>query len=145
MTDRLQTRCKISVEATANGEMVSDTFSVTVNEITSVGEYLVGGEEADVLNGTEEDDSLFGGKGDDTISGGEGSDVFVLESDSGQDLISDFADGIDRIGLTRGIVFEDLTITGSNNTQIIDSNDNILMVLSEVNANTITAEDFITL
>ena len=106
---------------------------------------LEGGMDDDLLSGGPGDDLLSGGMGNDTLWGKEGADIFVLESNISQDLVSDFTDGIDRIGLTEGIIFEYLTITGSDNAQIVDSNDNILMILSDVNADAITPEDFIAL
>ena len=106
---------------------------------------LDGGEGNDILSGGLGNDILSGGMGNDALWGKEGADIFVLELNSGQDLVGDFSNGIDRIGLTEGIVFEDLTITGGNNAQIIDSNDRVLMILSGINADVITSEDFIAL
>ena len=113
---------------------------------------LLGNQGNDILKGDENKDLLFGSLGNDILSGGEdrdtlyggqGSDIFVLEQNSGQDLVGDFTDGIDRIALDGDLVFADLTITGSNNVRIIDSNDSVLMELSGIDLDQITAEDFI--
>ncbi|MCC3503683.1 MAG: calcium-binding protein [Microcoleus sp. PH2017_29_MFU_D_A] len=85
-------------------------------------DYLVGGDGDDVLNGGRGDDLLDGGAGNDTLSGdrgytlykgGTGSDVFVLRTDvvaedpsrNGRqwDIILDFENSVDRIGLTGGL------------------------------------------
>ena len=217
---------ELTIEGESNGKSITDTFTITVEEVISRGKYLIGGKDADELNGTSGNDSLFGGAGDDSLRGGagddfiigltdndlidgepgndflvgyhgndfiigkggddlllgnqnhdtleggmgndilsggpgddllsggtgndtllgkEGADIFILEPNISQDLVRDFTNGIDRIGLIKGIVFEDLKIIGSDNAQIVDSNDNILMILSEVNADAISSEDFITL
>ena len=217
---------ELTIEGESNGKSITDTFTITVEEVISRGKYLIGGKDADELNGTSGNDSLFGGAGDDSLRGGagddfiigltdndlidgepgndflvgyhgndfiigkggddlllgnqnhdtleggmgndilsggpgddllsggtgndtllgkEGADIFILEPNISQDLVRDFTNGIDRIGLIKDIVFEDLKIIGSDNAQIVDSNDNILMILSEVNADAISSEDFITL
>ena len=218
---------EITVTATDTGsETVSDTFGITINELASTEEYLVGSEEADELNGTNGNDSIFGGLGDDSIVGGEGNDfligltdndlveggqgndylvgydgndsisggegddillgnqgddsleggagndllsggagndllsggagndtlwgkegadTFVVELGQGQDTISDFIAGEDRIALGSGVVFDNLTITGDVDAQIMDSDDNTLAILSGVNASVISADDFIAL
>ncbi|WP_082131279.1 Ig-like domain-containing protein, partial [Neisseria arctica] len=58
----------------------------------------------DTLNGGSGNDILFGGAGNDTLTGGEGADqfVFLANSNSGQDIITDFEAGVDKV------VFADL-------------------------------------
>ena len=53
----------------------------------------------DTLNGGTGNDVLFGGAGNDTLTGGEGNDkfVFLANSNSGQDVITDFQAGSDKI------------------------------------------------
>ena len=65
----------------------------------------------DVLNGGKGDDILFGGAGNDQLTGGEGDDnfVFLANSNSGHDTITDFQAGSDKV------VFADLVNT--NNLQ----------------------------
>ncbi|TAF51572.1 MAG: hypothetical protein EAZ61_10285 [Oscillatoriales cyanobacterium] len=62
-------------------------------------DYLLGGLDNDTLLGSAGDDQLNGQLGDDTLLGGGGQDQFVLMEDSGYDVIVDFNDGIDVIGL----------------------------------------------
>ena len=58
----------------------------------------------DTLNGGKGDDVLFGGAGNDTLIGGEGADqfVFLANSNNGNDVITDFQAGVDKV------VFADL-------------------------------------
>ena len=100
----------------------------------------------DLLSGGLGDDILNGGEGNDTLWGKEGADTFVLEADGASDTIADFEDGIDRIFLGDGLAFESLTITtadSSSDTQIVDASDNVLAVLSGVDASLVAIDDFI--
>ena len=53
----------------------------------------------DTLNGGTGNDVLFGGAGNDTLTGGEGDDkfVFLANSNSGKDVITDFQAGSDKV------------------------------------------------
>jgi hypothetical protein len=67
----------------------------------------------------------------------------------GNDTITDFKDGDDLIGLSGGLLFEQLTITqgvGINSGTLISvtSSDELLAMLTGVNATTITTADFVT-
>jgi Ca2+-binding RTX toxin-like protein len=123
---------------------------------------LFGGEGDDILNGGEGDDSLFGEEGDDILNGGEGSDIlygnegsdillggegsdiFAIELDRGRDIIMDFTDGIDRIGLSSGITLEELTVGEGNHSIIIqDDNSQAIALLSNVDVYKISTDDFI--
>ena len=44
----------------------------------------------DLMFGNKDGDLLYGGVGDDTMGGDQGTDVFVFETESGSDVISDF-------------------------------------------------------
>ena len=55
-------------------------------------DYLLGGNGNDVLNGGRGADFLLGGNGDDTLTGGAGRDTFMLASDRGIDVITDFTE-----------------------------------------------------
>jgi Ca2+-binding RTX toxin-like protein len=63
-------------------------------------DLINGGLGADVLNGNTGADRLIGGGGDDRMTGGAGADVFVFAGTYGDDRISDFQNGIDRLDLT---------------------------------------------
>ncbi|RMG15302.1 MAG: choice-of-anchor D domain-containing protein [Cyanobacteria bacterium J055] len=90
-------------------------------------DFVSGNEGADRLNGDAGDDTLYGGKdndaieggdgadilagnqGDDTLSGGAGADRFDFAATDGTNIITDFEDGLDKIGL-QGVTFDRLTI-----------------------------------
>ncbi len=61
---------------------------------------LWGGAGEDNLSGGEHDDTLIGGRGDDSLSGGKGKDTFVFGRMAGNDTITDFQNGPDRIDLS---------------------------------------------
>jgi Ca2+-binding RTX toxin-like protein len=109
---------------------------------------LLGQAGNDSLAGDNGDDLLNGGLGSDTLLGGRGSDRFVLTAGDGTDTISDFKDGQDLIQLS-SLSFEQLSIaqgTGANlnNTLIGITNSNeLLAILSGVQASTITLADFV--
>jgi len=70
--------------------------------------YGLGGN--DILSGLDGDDILIGGAGSDTLTGGDGTDTFVYSVGDGgatlglADLITDFVEGTDIIGLD-GLAF----------------------------------------
>jgi len=112
-------------------------------------DLLYGGVSDDVLSGGNGDDLLDGGQGNDTLTGGKGSDRFVLAVGAGTDKITDFTDCQDRIGLSGGLSFEQLKIAqgiGANSADTlisVTSNDEVLAILTGVNAINITAADFV--
>ena len=74
---------------------------------------LDGGPGDDRLYGGQGSDRLAGAAGDDRLVGGPGTDVFVVGPGEGQDTVTDFTDGEDRIDLTAfGLAgMDDLTTT----------------------------------
>ncbi|MEG4631858.1 Ig-like domain-containing protein, partial [Microcoleus sp. AR_TQ3_B6] len=110
---------------------------------------LIGGNGTDLLLGNAGDDLLYGGNGtdtlrgglgNDTLTGGSGGDVFVFASGDGTDTITDFNLSNDKIGLTGGLTFENLSFSGNN----IIFGTEVLAVLTGVNTNTLTASNFLT-
>ena len=104
----------------------------------------------DSLYGGNNNDTLIAGAGDDTIFGGNGSHVFVLQSRIGTDLIEDFNDGVDKFALEAELNYDDLSFSNNNagTATIIQNttNDNqILAIISNVSADAITVDDFITI
>jgi Ca2+-binding RTX toxin-like protein len=112
-------------------------------------DQLWGGSGDDILVGGFGNDLLVGGTGNDTLTGGAGYDRFILAVGRGSDSITDFTIGKDLIGLARGLLFEDLTITQGSDTNINDtlirltSSDEVLAILSGVEANAIASTNFI--
>jgi Ca2+-binding RTX toxin-like protein len=121
-------------------------------------ESLFGGTDDDSLFGAAGDDVLSGDRGRDTLTGGDGNDTFIIGrltgglSQDDADVITDFTDGSDRIRLTAGLGFADLTIIdGTSGTtpsaiiQIVSGNDvQYLAVLPGVSRNLLTSSDFTT-
>ena len=101
---------------------------------------LIGGNGTDFLVGSAGDDLLYGGNGTDTLRGGLGEDIFVFASGEGIDTITDFSLGTDKIGLTGGLTFGQLSFSGN---EILIGSD-VLAVLTGVNTNTLTASNFVT-
>ena len=82
-------------------------------------DLLQGGADDDFLNGNFGNDTLIGGSGNDLLVGGGGQDIFVLESNSGKDIIADFTNSRDNLGLSDGLAFDDLQIV-QNTTETLD-------------------------
>jgi len=141
-------------------EFVPVTFSSTTGLIngtnaadsltgTSANNTIYGFGGNDNLSGMGGNDTLNGGVGNDTLTGGSGADMFVLAGGNGTDVITDFTDGSDRLGLFGGLMFNQLTIsqgTGSNlnNTLIrVTSSNELLAILNDVQSSNITSADFV--
>ncbi len=73
---------------------------------------LEGSSAADTLIGTAGDDILRGDAGADTMTGGAGADTFILAHGDGQDRITDFVSGTDRI-LFHGVDPESMKATAA--------------------------------
>ncbi len=63
-------------------------------------DWIGGDDGANSLFGGAGNDTLSGGSGDDVLSGGAGADTFLFKAGTGEDVISDFTPGEDRILLT---------------------------------------------
>ena len=116
-------------------------------------ENAKGGSGIDTIVGNSAANLLYGGAGSgvkDTLTGNGGADTFVCSlSDavttlSLADVISDFTNGTDLIGL-EDRVFTDLTISNSSgDTKIVDTNSNkVLFVLDTFDFNLIDSTDFV--
>lgn len=109
-----------------------------------------GGQGNDQVFGNLGNDTLFGDLGADTLTGGEGNDTFFLRKSAGTDIFADFADGVDRLGLSSGLSFNDFLISqgtgaNANNTIITDNiTGELLAILQGVNSSAMTIDDFMT-
>ena len=101
----------------------------------------------DILAGGSGRDTLYGGDGADTLYGGEGADIFVLSYDYTADIVKDFVNGIDKIGLDDTLTFEGLTISNADgHTSIADKYDGtVYMIVETIDATDITEDDFVVL
>jgi serralysin len=107
-------------------------------------DVLCGGTGNDILNGGTGNDISFGGAGRDTHIGGTGRDTFVLALNTGVDVIKDFQNGRDKLGLSIELNPDILDIVQRGKNTVIGVGDQRLAVLTNVNANQITAADFVT-
>ncbi len=107
-------------------------------------DVLWGGKDNDILIGDNGEDWLFGDLGYDVVMGGAGGDRFVLRDNAETDLILDFTNGEDLIGLAQGLTFNDLTLTQQNHSAWIYAGNELLAILNGVNASTLNQQDFFT-
>ncbi|GAB4478248.1 MAG: hypothetical protein OHK0037_40280 [Elainellaceae cyanobacterium] len=105
-------------------------------------DVLCGNNGNDTLYGGTGRDMLWGGRGNDTYYGGAGRDTFVLDLLRGVDVIKDFKDGTDKIGLTNGIVYELLDIKKEGKHSGIYLGDQKLGVVENTRPRDLTADDF---
>jgi 2',3'-cyclic-nucleotide 2'-phosphodiesterase (5'-nucleotidase family) len=102
-----------------------------------------GGGGDDRLRGKDGQDRLAGGLGDNGLLGGRGRDLFVLEEGRGRNVIQDFQDGRDRLELSDGLRFRGLSIEQSGNNTLISNGNDLFAVLWDIDADRITAADFV--
>jgi Ca2+-binding RTX toxin-like protein len=78
------------------------------------------------------------------LIGGSGNDVFLLNQSSGSDIITDFLQGEDLIGLPSDLSFAQLSISSSNNETLITVTDTnqLLAKLNGLTPGILTASDF---
>ena len=124
---------------------------------TNAAETQAGTGGNDLIQGLGGSDTIYAGAGNDTISGGAGNDfvfggggvdVVRLEPGQGSDRFSDFQDGIDKIGLTGGLHFEDLYFLHDPTwgyTWIGDASGARVLGLKNILPGQVTALDFTTL
>ena len=122
-------------------------------------ENAKGGTASDTIAGNSSANKIYGGTGTgvkDTMTGKGGADVFVCQigdantSLDASDIITDFTDGTDKIGL-KDIATSSLswsTISGgtyNGDTKIVETSTNkILVILDEVDSSVISTDDFVT-
>jgi len=130
------------------------TFINYINDSDNTGnDILYGGSGDDVLLGSAGDNTLDGGTGADTIYSGNGSDTIVIRSGDGgssitdADIIADFTDGSDLIGMS-GLNYSELTIeqgTGSYSSHVIvkkTDTGEYLIIIQNTNLSNIDDNDF---
>jgi Ca2+-binding RTX toxin-like protein len=115
-------------------------------------DYLPGTEGDDLINGLSGDDNTIGGLGDDLLNGGKGADLqtgnagkdtFVLAQKAGGDIITDFENGVDFLGLSGGLSFGQLSISASGSNTLVNVGRETLATLTGVNSTLIDAADFV--
>lgn len=83
--------------------------------------FLYGMAGNDVLIGRAGNDKLRGGLGADTLTGGSGADFFVFEKGGGNDKVTDFVSGTDKIDLSlvTGVTMANVKTAVSNGNTIV--------------------------
>ncbi|MEN9520412.1 MAG: hypothetical protein RLZZ381_3000 [Cyanobacteriota bacterium] len=117
-------------------------------------DYITGDNGNDTLKGGNGNDTLRGEFGRDTLYGERGKDIFQLGDGNysnddlydSSDTIFDFVDGSDKILLTNGLTFEDLTMDSSGFRGAIGTTISIsggsIADLVGVDSSLITSDDF---
>ena len=116
-------------------------------------DILNGGAGDDILIGNGGDDTLDGGAGADTYTGGAGIDVFTIKANNGgasmseADVVTDFDDGTDLIGMS-GLEYSQLTIeqgTGDYANHVvvkITDTGEFLVIIQNTSLSSISNADF---
>jgi len=132
----------------------ASSYVSSLNNSDNTGnDNLYGGSGDDTLIGSAGDNILDGGTGSDTIYSGNGSDTIVIRSGDGgssladADVITDFADGSDIVGLS-GLNYSDLTVqqgTGSYSSHVVvqeTSTGEFLLIIQNQSISNIDDNDF---
>jgi Ca2+-binding RTX toxin-like protein len=113
-------------------------------------DLLFGGKDSDFLDGGDGNDTLSGDLGQDFLTGGPGNDVFVLSSEAAAtdlataDRVLDFEMGFDRIQLSPGLTFADLSLEAIDlGTAIrVPQFNQVLGIIDNVTPSMLSANDF---
>ncbi len=129
----------------ANGSGGDDIIDGGTGKDTLIGstgdDILIGGSGNDRLFGNTGDDILDGGSGADVLTGGAGFDTFVFARSKGTDVITDFQNGQDSIGLI-GLSFADLKFVQQGSKTLIQSGNQTIAELAGVRVGQLEASDF---
>lgn len=93
---------------------------------------LLGGVGKDILDGSDGNDFLDGEADSDRLLGGAGRDTFVLRAGDLNNIIYDFEDNLDFLGLADGLASNSLTINQTTYTTEILLNTDLLATLVDV-------------
>ena len=102
----------------------------------------------DDFAGGDGDDTIEGGTTDDTLTGGAGADTFVFNQESGDDTITDFTAGTDKIDLSAFVRMQwigDLEFSRDGSDLVIDlgHHGGGTITLQNVSLNDLSSSDFI--
>lgn len=116
-------------------------------------DWLFGGSDNDVLVGGDGQDQLFGGSGNDTLNGDlgddlltgdSGADFFIFRSGHGNDTISDFELGQDKIVIGRGASwFKQLDFAQQGDDVLVSFSDVTILVEDMTLAQLQDADNFL--
>ena len=130
-----------TVDGNAGNDVVFGNRGADVLDGDDGDDVLFGGRDRDIVTGGTGNDVVRGDLGDDLLIGGAGGDRFDFRAGDGVDVVADFTDGVDIIGLFDGLTFADVTIAQvGNDTQI--SATGLVVTLHNVNVGAIDSNDF---
>jgi Ca2+-binding RTX toxin-like protein len=135
-------------ETQFNMDIGTNTFTGGVSKVDDI---ILGSNAIDNLFGYEGNDQINGGAGADIISGGAGDDLFVFETGTGSDTVTDFIAGagtddvIDLIGIGGINSFADVQASTTQNggNAVIDLNGGDEIILVGVNIGDLHKDDFL--
>ena len=108
--------------------------TITLNGVTST-DLTADNFILDDFAGTDGDDTIEGGTTDDTLTGGDGADTFVFNQNSGDDSVTDFTPGTDKVDLS---AFTD--ITGASDLTLYQVGSDFVIDLSAHGGGSVTLE-----
>lgn len=126
----------------ATGDVLSGIEYVRGANLAAAGDNLFGSNGANWIKGEAGDDTLTGWRGNDTLTGGTGADVFVFYSGDGDDVITDFENGVDKIQFS-GKSWEMLNIVEQGSDVLITHNGSGSILLTGIAVSAIDASDFL--
>ena len=112
---------KSTLEITNDSDstLEADSKTKVINASTrSESIEITGNKLSNSITGGKSSDTLIGGKGNDTLTGGAGKNVFIYTKGDGNDVITDYKAGSDKINIS----------TGSITSSSIKGNDVILKI-----------------
>jgi Ca2+-binding RTX toxin-like protein len=99
---------------------------------------------SDIIYGLTGADEISGGSGVDRLTGGEGADVFVFETGTRLDIVTDFEDGEDLIylvGINQADFGSEVTVSSYQTDSTLITVGNDRMILRDVASDLISEED----
>lgn len=106
-------------------------------------DVVIGGLGNDTMRGGKGNDITYGGIGNDVHIGGFGRDTFVLHHGQGVDVIKDYRDGVDKIGLVEGMTYEALDIRQHGRSVGIYAGNDRMAMVRNARSNQLNATDFV--
>jgi Ca2+-binding RTX toxin-like protein len=118
-TDEVRTTVGYTLGSNVENATALGTAAINLTGNT-LANTLTGNSAVNTLSGGAGNDILRGGGGNDVLTGGTGSDKFVFEAGGGNDKVTDFVSGTDKIDLhLLGITSADVHTAVSNGNMVI--------------------------
>jgi Ca2+-binding RTX toxin-like protein len=118
-TDEVRTTIGYTLGSNVENATALGTAAINLTGNT-LANTLTGNSAVNTLSGGGGNDILRGGGGNDVLTGGTGSDKFVFEAGGGNDKVTDFVSGTDKIDLhLLGITSADVHTAVSNGNTVI--------------------------